>query len=118
MLADHADRDVAALLVSELATNAVCHAQTSFVVVISVLENVHVEVRDGSTLPPQLRAKDPRAEAGRGLALVNELALAWGYQPTAEGKTVWFETGVNHFQPNPDAPPPTPRGARSARFRD
>jgi len=95
---ERANRDVAALLVSELAANAVRHAQTSFVVAISVHANVYGEVRDGSPRPPRLAAApDPCGEGGRGLVMVNRLADAWGYQPTAEGKTVWFKTGAKSW---------------------
>jgi anti-sigma regulatory factor (Ser/Thr protein kinase) len=91
---DRAERPVVALLVSELATNAVRHARTSFVVAVSVDDKVHAEISDRSPLPPRLAAApDPLHPGGRGLVLVDELAVAWGYQLTAEGKTVWFETG-------------------------
>jgi anti-sigma regulatory factor (Ser/Thr protein kinase) len=93
---DRTERHVVALLVSELATNAVRHARTSFVVAVSIDAKVHAEIRDRSPLPPRLAAApDPLAPGGRGLVLVDELAVAWGYQLTPEGKTVWFETGMN-----------------------
>jgi len=28
---------------------------------------------------------------GRGLALVQQLATSWGYEPSAHGKEVWAE---------------------------
>ncbi len=34
------------------------------------------------------------AEGGRGLALVDSLAVRWGTDSAPEGKTVWFELHV------------------------
>lgn len=91
---DRGDGGVIALLVSELASNAVRHAQTSFVVTISGDSNTRVEVTDGSPLPPRRAAGPPRQDGGgHGLVLVDRLAAAWGYYPSGVGKTVWVETG-------------------------
>lgn len=82
-----------ALLVSELATNALHHAHTPFDVTIAVEGGVaHIEVSDGSGALPQLTpTDDPLRRGGRGLLLVQVLSSAWGYRPTDTGKTVWFE---------------------------
>lgn len=40
---------------------------------------------------PAPRDAPADAEGGRGLALVDALAAAWGTLPRPEGKTVWFE---------------------------
>jgi anti-sigma regulatory factor (Ser/Thr protein kinase) len=86
------DRGELALLVSELASNAVRHARTSFVVAVRDDTTTRVEVTDGSPLPPRV-ATGPRPDGGgHGLVLVDRLAPAWGYYPSGEGKTVWFET--------------------------
>jgi hypothetical protein len=31
------------------------------------------------------------AQSGRGLQIVDALAVRWGVRPEREGKTVWFE---------------------------
>jgi hypothetical protein len=54
-------------------------------------EAVRIEVRDHSAQLPKRRSPDVSSESGRGLHLVEELALAWGVEPEAAGKTVWFE---------------------------
>ena len=87
---------VAALLASELVTNAVVHAATPFVVgLCQVPDGVRVEVTDFSALSPQLRHFGLQATTGRGLRLVATLASNCGAMcadPSAgPGKTVWFE---------------------------
>lgn len=84
--------DVVALLVSEVATNAVVHGTGEVrVVVTATPRGVRVEVTDESTSLPVPREADTDAEGGRGLALVDALAARWGVLGRADGKTVWFE---------------------------
>jgi anti-sigma regulatory factor (Ser/Thr protein kinase) len=88
--------DTVALLVSEVATNAVLHAYGSHVRV-RVLDHglrLRVEVFDGSPTLPVPRGARAHDEGGRGLALVEALAVAWGVDVTPLGKTTWFEIGV------------------------
>jgi anti-sigma regulatory factor (Ser/Thr protein kinase) len=82
-----------ALLASELATNAVLHARSRFsVTVVLASGRIRVEVSDRNPTLPTLSPVRPDACDGRGLALVQTLAAAWGVDPHAEhGKTVWFE---------------------------
>ncbi len=87
--------DVATLLVSELATNAVLHARTAFAVLISHgPENVRVEVLDGSVVQPRHRLNSNAAATGRGVAMVDLLATSWGTSAIAGlpgyAKRVWF----------------------------
>ncbi|GHG95496.1 hypothetical protein GCM10018780_18920 [Streptomyces lanatus] len=94
-LADRDDlADVAELLVSELATNAVRHAESRFRLTLSAAHGVlRCEVSDtGRRLPAVLEAGD--AESGRGMFLVDTLARRWGCQRDTRGKTVWFELGT------------------------
>ena len=88
--------DDARLIVSELATNAVEHARTDFVVTASTDgTRLHVAVRDGATRYPQLRESAPISpqapvnHRGRGLRLVHAAAAAWGAMPSRGGKVVW-----------------------------
>ena len=82
----------AELLMSEVCSNAVRHAESDFTVVVRYDgARVRVEVGDGSRALPQPRESTVDDESGRGLFLVEQLALAWGVSPTVEGKRVWFE---------------------------
>ncbi|MCU1691286.1 MAG: rsbU 8 [Frankiales bacterium] len=85
-------RDTVALLVSEVATNALVHGTGDVEVGVSVRAGVlRVEVCDDGAALPQRRTAGPDAEGGRGLALVEALASAWGVEPRGSGKVVWFE---------------------------
>ncbi|MEU1516879.1 ATP-binding protein [Streptomyces sp. NPDC005811] len=91
----------AALVVAELAANAVTHARVrgrSFrlSLTIDAPDTLRVEVADPrGDRPPQPRtanaaAFDLTAESGRGLLLVTALATTWGTAPyPPSGKTVW-----------------------------
>jgi anti-sigma regulatory factor (Ser/Thr protein kinase) len=84
--------DAAAIVVTELATNAVRHAHTAFVVAITVRANgVEIAVRDGSRMPPVAREPDLSPLTGRGLLLIAALAHGWGTQDLDGGKLVWAE---------------------------
>ena len=81
------------LLVSELAANAVQHGRTSFTVRVdrSEEDRIRVEVTDEGGGSPQLQDEDPRAASGRGLRLVDALAVAWGVRDDpSPSTTVWF----------------------------
>jgi anti-sigma regulatory factor (Ser/Thr protein kinase) len=88
-------RDVR-LLVSELVTNAVRHANLSAGDVILLVIDVgggalRVEVHDpGGGFVPTAPAPDPARPSGWGLYLVAELADRWGVD-SEETTLVWFE---------------------------
>jgi len=89
--------DALVLMLSELATNAVCHAATEFEVTVHVVgetRQVVVEVTDaaGGYPTPQEPAAD--ATCGRGLYIVKTLADTWGIDLRRDhpGKTVWFSS--------------------------
>ncbi len=88
--------DVVVLLTNELVTNAILHSGSDFDVVIDIEERrVRVEVRDGSAARPTRRDAAPRSTSGRGLALVEAMATAWGVERIpGDGKAVWFEVGA------------------------
>ncbi len=94
------------LLVSELVTNSVQHAQVSaedsIVLSVSFSERtVRVEVRDdGPGFEPPASPPPEDADAGWGLFLVEQLADAWG----VDGKTVWFEIERDRTQRDGEAP--------------
>ena len=85
--------ETAALLTSELVTNAVLHAAPPVHLRAEITATgVRVEMRDSSngTLPAPKRAL-PTAHNGRGLAIIEALASRWGAEYTDAGKVVWFE---------------------------
>ena len=79
------------LVVSELATNAVVHAQRPFGVCLSrVLGSVLLAIRDGSNWPPVPSVPDVMDMSGRGLMLVELLSQEWGTRTDDHGfKSVW-----------------------------
>lgn len=86
------DCDTVALLVSEVATNALVYGTGSVrVTVAGDGPRLRIAVTDDSPDRPALRDAPDDAEGGRGLALVDALADAWGVDPHDPGKSVWFE---------------------------
>jgi anti-sigma regulatory factor (Ser/Thr protein kinase) len=82
----------AALLTSELATNAVIHAQSRYTVTLVRLpDRVRVTVADGSLASARRCHYSPTSGTGRGLGMVADLAAAWGVETADDGKLVWFE---------------------------
>ncbi|MEU6255575.1 ATP-binding protein [Streptomyces sp. NPDC047043] len=86
--------DVAELLVSELATNALLHSASRFRLTLSASHGVlRCEVYDTGRRTPQVLDAGA-SESGRGMFLVNTLARRWGCHQDGRGKTVWFELGT------------------------
>jgi hypothetical protein len=84
--------DDAAIVVTELATNAVVHAQSELVVAVQQSdESVVLSVRDASSIPPQPRHPSLTAFRGRGLEIVASIATKWGADAVGDGKVVWAE---------------------------
>jgi anti-sigma regulatory factor (Ser/Thr protein kinase) len=81
------------LVVSELAANAVMHAQTRYHVRLRVGPTVRVEVTDASPTLPVVQSSSDSGRGGRGLAIVNALAQQWGVDPLPDGKIVWADLG-------------------------
>lgn len=85
----------AELLLSELASNAIRHARTSFEVEVVVTGDLlRVGVSDTSPDDLTLRATEADAASGRGLQIVGALAGRWGVRRTPAGKQVYFEQPV------------------------
>ncbi|HEV2251873.1 MAG TPA: hypothetical protein VGS06_01640, partial [Streptosporangiaceae bacterium] len=84
--------DDTALVVTELAANAIVHAQTGFTVDLSACPDVlRITVRDASPLPPASVADLPALPL-HGLGAVDALASRWGVERLGHsGKLVWVE---------------------------
>jgi len=87
-----------ALVVSELVTNSVLHANvgarlTLTVEVVVVDDRLRISVIDpGSRLEPPILPPDPERIGGIGLFFVNELSEAWGVARDGTGGTrVWCD---------------------------
>jgi anti-sigma regulatory factor (Ser/Thr protein kinase) len=79
------------VMVSELVSNGVLHAETTMELVVASYDGViRVELVDRGAGAPHLRA-DPGPTGGFGLRIVEGLARRWGVDPHPGGKTVWFE---------------------------
>ena len=85
--------DEATLLTSELATNAVIHARTTYSVTVSVEDDrVRIEVADGSPVTARRCRYSATSGTGRGLGMIEDTAEAWGIEvQPPRGKVVWFE---------------------------
>ena len=82
----------AALLTSELVTNALLHARSAVEVTVRLADgHLWVGVSDAAAGPPVRKHYGTEAATGRGLLLVDRIASAWGTEPSATGKVVWFE---------------------------
>ena len=65
----------------------ILHARTDIVLVVDVVPGqVFLRVRDGSDVAPVARRYGLDAATGRGIALVEELASAWGVIQNGDGK--------------------------------
>ncbi|MFE2815287.1 ATP-binding protein [Streptomyces nigra] len=92
------------LVVAELAANAVLHGRVPGracalrLALDPVAHLVRVEVADaaaGKRPPASAPPACPEGESGRGLVLVEALAVRWGWEPRRPvGKTVWAEVSV------------------------
>jgi anti-sigma regulatory factor (Ser/Thr protein kinase) len=97
--------DSAALLVTELVTNVFLHARTDCLIRAEFdSPALVVTVTDWGTHDLAIRATSTSAESGRGLAIIEALADAWGIEKadgaasTDHAKSVWFRLE--------DRPPP------------
>lgn len=95
---DSEPSDVAAVIVAELAANAVTHGRVpgrDFELRVALAPPViRIEVADTRTEKRPHRGPvqpAPDADSGRGLLLVEALASRWGVLDRSVGKTVWAE---------------------------
>jgi len=102
----------AALVLSELLSNAIRHARPLPGAMVEVSwalvdGSVTVAVSDGGgPTRPRARHLSPSAAGGRGLAIVEHLASTWGVQSSTAGMTVWAVLPAP-----PCLPPGTPAAA-------
>ncbi|MFF7095249.1 ATP-binding protein [Streptomyces rubradiris] len=107
------DIEIARLLISELATNAIQHAcpavpsgsagtesagpGTILLRLWPTGSGIVLSVSDRDPRPPTPRASDDSATGGRGLPLTVAMANRWGYYPThlRPGKIVWAEVPIH-----------------------
>lgn len=90
------DSDAAALIVSELVSNAIIHTSdacdTIELRIDERLGTIHIEVQDHDSRPPTPRVDAIDAEGGRGLVIVQSIASRWGWDEIAgNGKQVWCD---------------------------
>ena len=90
----------AALVTTELVTNAVLHAELDVVLVLRpIAKGVRIEVTDQCpSVLPHVAPHSTGAlwaltlgQSGRGLRVVSELSARWGVDSTQRTKTVWAE---------------------------
>jgi anti-sigma regulatory factor (Ser/Thr protein kinase) len=93
------DDVVPRIVTSELASNAVRHAQTPFRVAVDVdPATIRIEVEDGAGA--QQIATDMASEnTGRGLQIVEDVAVAWGVELRGPRKAVWIELKATPKRP-------------------
>ena len=81
-----------AIVVSELATNAVRHAQSGFTVSVTLAgDAVRIRVEDARPLAGPPGDTPLPVSPDHGLGLVDAVSARWGVQPADGGKTVWAE---------------------------
>jgi MEDS: MEthanogen/methylotroph, DcmR Sensory domain len=82
----------AALVVTELATNAVLHARSAFSVSLALSGGaIRISVGDTVPLGPTGVDRQLAAAPGHGLGVVAAMATRWGVQTVPSGKAVWAE---------------------------
>ncbi|MEV0192603.1 ATP-binding protein [Kitasatospora purpeofusca] len=89
------------LCASEVIANALLHTgDRCLVTVLRRPGRLRVEVADRCPALPR-RERGAEETGGRGLLLVEALAVAWGWYPNGYGKVVWFEFPEQHEAPCP-----------------
>jgi two-component sensor histidine kinase len=81
-----------ALVVTELATNAVLHAGSAFCVSLA-LSGGAIRISVSDTLPLGANGVDQHlaAVSGHGLGVVAAISTRWGVESVPSGKAVWAE---------------------------
>ncbi|MEV6653649.1 SpoIIE family protein phosphatase [Streptomyces sp. NPDC051219] len=82
------------LVVSELVTNAVRHADGPLRLRLIRDRTLLCEVADAGHTSPHLRHSAEDDEGGRGLFIVAQLVQRWGTRYNRSGKTIWTEQAL------------------------
>ncbi len=87
--------DDAALVVTELVTNAITHGGSAFRLQLSRTSGAfRIEVVDDGEGTPEPQPQDTEAEGGRGIMLVDAMSSSWGVENVPQGKLVWAEIAI------------------------
>jgi anti-sigma regulatory factor (Ser/Thr protein kinase) len=95
----------ACLIVSELVSNSVQHADSHLIGIVCELADdgmLILGVIDDDQRPPVMLDASEDDERGRGIALIDAIADEWGCQPSGIGKLVYARLKVP--EPAPDKP--------------
>jgi anti-sigma regulatory factor (Ser/Thr protein kinase) len=86
----------AALVISELVTNALRHGVGDVVTrgVLTDDHELHIAVTDSGSELPDVLPVDPSRVGGVGLHIVDRLSSRWGVSPFPGGKTVWATLSI------------------------
>jgi anti-sigma regulatory factor (Ser/Thr protein kinase) len=88
--------DSAALLLSEMANNAVIHARSPFSIAVRLEDSMlRIAVQDAAPLAATMRDGGLIPRPMHGLALIEAIASHWGVESTSDGKVVWAELPVH-----------------------
>jgi serine phosphatase RsbU (regulator of sigma subunit) len=83
------------LAAGELLVNVLLHTEGGAVLTLEVLpgpaRRVRLSVQARSSVWPSRRSPGEAATSGRGLLMVQALAVRWGVEPRGDGKAVWCE---------------------------
>lgn len=90
--------DTAALVVSELLTNAIRHSRPGQPITLTLAgqgDRLRIEVADAHPAPPRDVVAGEDDENGRGLFLCRALASGYGWRPLpGGGKALWVDLAV------------------------
>ena len=89
------------LVASEVVHNALTHSSGLVQVGVRWMryQQLRVEVFDQAPGLPEIRPTGSQGPGSHGLDVVDALASRWAWEPTAGGKTVWFEIGLHRITP-------------------